>query len=257
MRYPVFALLAVLLMVSASAVGQSIGSVRFMEVVGEHPLMQTFEVSSRRFLGGVSAPHDREELARRKAGLLTEIQKLHELQEKNQEDLRKALNDKDASRVEKRFWNERSRLRAQIESLRDQVSAVSSQEEFRGQTLSYTLFPDIAVILADVQRAIQTVAARRRCSMVLTETSPWNPLQEQEKTRMGNHRLYDTTNREVFVGRMQALLAAKAKVLTALQGSVRLLRPALHGDQDLTVEVIREMKTIAKQPVVRNLRRGK
>ena len=240
-------ILAVIMAVFAAVPlsAQKIGIVRLSDALGAHPLTASFDIDSKRFMGGVSAPFDRNLYERSRADLETRLAEIESEEARNLGEFQAGLKKGDKEASEASYWKRKKELERQKEMVFDQLAAIRSALEFGGRTVDDSLLPDIKRIYTDVRAIIDSVARQNGCSIVFTESSPWSPDPQPpliSNTYLEAARESDPRRSHMILNRW---LESKNRIAQSLSGKIRLFKPVLSPTIDLTPEVIRQVKALS------------
>lgn len=240
-------LLVMLLVANAESVyANSVGTVRYLEVIAAHPRMQKFDMAAHRFKDGASAQLPLEEY--QKHGLILE-KKMHELTRQADEDfanLQKSLTGSAAmkSAAEQKYWSEKEKGDPKVEAVRNEIAANIAAMEFGGQTVEITLLPEISQIVSDVNAAIANIAKARGCSMIFNETIPQAMVNEGENWVEESYSAYFRSGETAGeIQKLQHWIASVDRIIPKLGHQSNLLQPVISGAVDLTPDVIKLLST--------------
>lgn len=246
-KLPVVMLLLILGLVSP-VLAETIGTVRYVEVIAAHPRMLKFDFTVGRFTDGASAQVPLAQLQEKESELETRLQKLQGQITEEVAVFEKSLASSGAGKrlAEKEFWAKKAELDQAIEVLRDEIAANIAAMEFGGRTIETLVVPEVNQIMLDVNAAINNAARAHKCTMVLSEPLPlpdrksdrW--IEEGYSMSLRNGNLTD--------GRFIRNWVASADLIAArLGGQVNMLRPVITGSVDLTEDAIRLLTQPARK----------
>lgn len=240
LKFLSLALLAVPMSAPISA--QTIGIVRWTEVVAAHPRMGSFDPSTRRFIDGPSAQLDSTVLDRELATLEEQLARIEagEVTSRRQFEASLQRSPKKRAEAEAAFWKAREELQREKSAVSARIAATLSKNEFGGRTSIVTLLPEIAHISQEASNAINRVAAARNCSLVLTE--PSSDLGDGAPVVNAYARLSRQTNESEMKSSMTNWVSRRDDIALLLSNHVRAFRPALTNAVDLTDDAIRLLR---------------
>ncbi len=239
-------ILALLLACSTlvSAYGQSFGWVRLSEIWGEHPRIQQFDLSTRRFSTGPSSPVPYEATTGQKQRLIEEIagyerQKLA-VRARLEAAMRGTADRKKQAEAE--YWQNTRSLDQAIAEKRRQVDALAAALEFGGMTSEVTVLPELGRVNAEVQQAIQRVAAQRGCAMVFNEPVPLPRSGEPAVIQNFWRSALARPDMQQGRGSLHLWLRRREDAIVQLGSRLNMLRPVIVGGVDLTENVVKELR---------------
>ncbi len=244
-RFPFFLILSLVLLavpMSAAVSAQTIGIVRWAEVVSAHPRMGSFDSSTRRFIDGPSAQLDPDVLNRDLAGLKEQLARIEagEAAIRSQFEASLRRSPKKSSEAESAYWKAREELQKEKSGVSARIAATLIKNEFGGRTSIITLLPEIANISREANDAISKAAAAKNCSLVLTEPLPAPSSDAPFVNTYG--RLSHQTDESEMRSSMKNWVSRRDDIALRLSNHVRAFRPALNDAVDLTDDAVRLLR---------------
>lgn len=218
----------------------TIGTVRYVEVIAAHPRMLKFDFSAGRFVDGASAQIDIDKLQVRGRELEAKLQQLSGELAERVAILEKSLAGSSRSKksAEQDFWSKKKEIEEQLEAVRDEIAANIAAMEFGGRTIETTVLPEVNQIMADVTTAISAAAKARNCSMVMNEplslamveTNNW--IEEGYSLHLRHSNVTDPQILKRWVSSVN-------RIVPRISAHVNLLKPIVTGSVDLTADAIK------------------
>ena len=243
-----FLLLTFLVMLLGPVFANTIGTVRYVEVIAAHPRMLKFDFSTHRFSDGPSAQISLKKLQDRGQELADRLQELNSQSQAGLSGFEKTLSASAAkkSSAEKQFWEDKEKLDSEIEGVRNEIAANIAAMEFGGRTIETTMLPEVVQIMADVSAAIANAAQTRGCTLVLNEALPVPPGGESDNWIEESYSSHFRGGATDLSGLKRWITSAN-RITPRLGTQVNLLIPAISGSVDLTADAVKLLTQPARK----------
>ena len=242
-----FLLFMLLFVLIEPVVANTIGTVRYVEVIAAHPRMLKFDFSTHRFNDGQSAQISLEKLQKRGRELEARLQEVNSRSGAALTSLEKSLTSSSKKKgvAESDFWAEKEKLDNEIESVRVEIAANIAAMEFGGQTIETTILPEITQIITDVNAAIANAAKTRKCTMVFNETLPIALVKEADPWIEEAYSAHVRSGNNSDAQSLRRWVASADRIAPRLGAQVNLLKPVITASVDLTSDAVK----LLSQPV--------
>lgn len=227
----------------------TIGTVRYLEVIAAHPRMLKFDFATHRFSDGPSAQISLKELQEKGQVLAARLQELNSRSESGIAGLEQKLSSSAAkkSTAEKDFWAEKEKLNNEIEAVRNEIAANIAAMEFGGQTIETTILPEVSQIIVDVSAAVANAAAARNCTMVLNETLPVALISEPDNWIEEGYSSHFRSGNSSDDSVLRRWVSSAGRIVPRLSAGANLLMPVITGSVDLTADAIKLLTQPARK----------
>ncbi|EKD82155.1 MAG: hypothetical protein ACD_39C01459G0003 [uncultured bacterium] len=244
-----FLLLMFLVTICGPVLANTIGTVRYLEVIAAHPRMLKFDFDTHRFSDGPSAKISLNELQKKGLVLEARLQELNSRSESGIAGLEQKLSASAAKKgtAEKDFWAAKEKLDNEIEAVRNEIAANIAAMEFGGQTIETTILPEVSQIIADVGAAIAGAAKARNCTLVLNETQPLALTVEPDNWIEESYSSHFRSGNTSDASGLKRWIASANRITPRLGAQTNLLKPVITGSVDLTADAVKLLTQPARK----------
>ncbi|OGK09023.1 MAG: hypothetical protein A2W80_06745 [Candidatus Riflebacteria bacterium GWC2_50_8] len=244
-----FLLVMFLITLIGPVLANTIGTVRYLEVIAAHPRMLKFDFDAHRFSDGPSAQISLKELQEKGQLLAARLQELNSSSAAGIAGLEKKLSVSATkkSKAETDFWAEKEKLDNEIEAVRNEIAANIAAMEFGGRTIETTILPELSQIIADVSAAVTNAAAARNCTMVLNETLPVTLITETDNWIEEGYSSHFRSGNSSDDSVLKRWVSYAGRIVPRLSAGANLLKPVITGSVDLTADAIKLLTQPARK----------